>query len=65
MTRIFIIILVIALLSGCSGGITNVAVEDYDTLIQSGWEQYNNNLFSEANQLFLKAKEADSTKPES
>ncbi len=64
MIRVFGTVLIITLLSGCSGGITDVVVGDYDTLVKSGWDEYNMNRFSEANQLFVKAKEADGTKPE-
>jgi len=60
----FAALLIIAMLAGCSGGITDVAVGDYDTLIKSGWDEYNRNKFTEANQLFVRAKEADATKPE-
>ena len=60
----FATLFIIAMLAGCSGGIADVAVGDYDTLIKSGWDEYNRNKFTEANQLFVRAKDADAAKPE-
>lgn len=55
---------VVILSAGCGGGLTADTYSDYDTLIDSGWAQYNLRNYTEAYRLFLRAKASDSTKPE-
>ncbi|MFC1650416.1 hypothetical protein ACFL2X_02495 [Candidatus Latescibacterota bacterium] len=63
MNRKYIIILLL-ILSGCGGGISTYNMLDYDGLIKSGWEKYNQNLFEDAQSLFAQAKDFDSERPE-
>jgi hypothetical protein len=58
-------VIITLILAGCGGGIT--AFEsggDYDSMIESGWQRYNQNLFEEAQDLFCAAKSFDDTRPE-
>ena len=65
MKRTHLLILIIAL-AGCGGGILTDSVDtsDYDSLILSGWEMYNQARYEEASQLFIAAKRSDSARPE-
>ncbi|MFC1490539.1 hypothetical protein ACFL6K_04955 [Candidatus Latescibacterota bacterium] len=58
------IIIFLLILSGCGGGISTYEVLDYDGLIKSGWQKYNQNLFEDAQSLFTQAKDLDSERPE-
>jgi len=64
MTRVFLTLSVLILLAGCGGGITGERIADYDSLIESGWENYNQNRYDEAYQLFLLARKEDDERPE-
>ena len=64
MIRVLITFALFLILAGCSGGITEVTTGDYDSLIKSGWDAYNQNNFSGAQQEFEKAIERDNTQPE-
>ena len=61
--RLIIVCLLFGIL-GCSGGITRDKVLDYDGLIESGWDMYNQSMYDEAYQLFLSAKKFNSELPE-
>jgi len=65
MKRMHLLIMIV-ILAGCGGGIVADSVNrsEYDSLIQSGWEKYNQALYEEASQLFIAAKRADSERPE-
>jgi hypothetical protein len=66
MNRNYIIILLILLLilAGCGGGISTYGAIDYNSLIKSGWEKYNQNLFQDSYDLFCQARNFDSERPE-
>ena len=64
MVRWFIPVILLGLLTGCSGGIMTGRVLDYDALIDEGWEYYNNRNYDQAYQLFTDAKEMDDQRPE-
>jgi len=64
MTRTFIIVVTILLLAGCGGGITAGKKVNYDDLIDSGWEKYNQRAYDEAYQIFVSTRKSDSTRPE-
>lgn len=52
------------LLAGCGGGILGERSGDYDALIESGWERYNQRRYDDAYQIFLNAKRQDAERPE-
>ncbi|MFC1541784.1 hypothetical protein ACFL50_04965 [Candidatus Latescibacterota bacterium] len=58
------IIIFLLILTGCGGGISMYESLDYDGIIKSGWEKYNQNLFEDAQSLFKQAKDIDSERPE-
>ena len=64
MIRVFITLALLLFLMGCSGGITEVTTDDYDNTIKSGWDAYNQNNFSGAQQEFARAILKDTTRPE-
>jgi hypothetical protein len=59
MLRIVVTIFALIFLAGCGGGITSVSFLDYDSLIKDGWDMYNQSRYSEAYQLFSRAKAID------
>ena len=63
MCRKYIYILLL-ILAGCGGGISTYDIVDYDSLIKSGWKEYNQNLFQNAYDIFYTAKGLDSERPE-
>lgn len=63
MNRNYILILLL-ILAGCGGGINTYDAIDYDSLIKSGWKEYNQNLFQDSYDIFYEAKEFDSERPE-
>ena len=68
MKRLYIMLVILAvtgILSGCSGGIMSDIPASYDSLIESGWEKYNQRRYNEAYQSFLKARKEDNARPES
>jgi len=60
----YFIVLLAVMLQSCGGGILNEKVADYDSLIETGWEYYNQRRYDEAYQVFLDSKEDDSQRPE-
>jgi len=65
MFPIFLIPVLAAVVAGCGGGIVGEQVGDYDDLIDTGWELYNQARYDEAYQAFLRAKGEDALRPES
>jgi len=49
---------------GCGGGITRDTRQNYDDLINLGWDRYNQSMYDDAYQLFLTAKEVKDDRPE-
>ena len=64
MHRVFYIMLLLLIITGCSGGIMDVKQTSYDDIIKSGWTEYNQGKFDDAYQLFLDAKDYDDKRPE-
>ncbi|MFC1693170.1 tetratricopeptide repeat protein [Candidatus Latescibacterota bacterium] len=64
MARLIIIIVICGVILGCSGGITTDTSYDYDSLIESGWERYNQSRYDEAYRLFLDAEKENNNRPE-
>lgn len=56
--------MLVLLAAGCGGGILSDKIADYDSLIESGWEKYNQRKYDAAYQLFLSAKRQDALRPE-
>jgi hypothetical protein len=64
MARIVLILLFLIVFAGCGGGITSFPILDYDTLIKDGWDMYNQSRYTEAYQLFARAKTMDEKRPD-
>jgi len=64
MVRWFILLMLVGIMSGCSGGILTEKMFDYDALIDEGWEHYNKNRYDDASLSFINAKKMDDTRPE-
>ncbi len=60
----FVIIVTLLVLAGCGGGILSEKVADYDSLIESGWERYNQMEYDAAYQLFISARKQDAAQPD-
>ncbi|MFC1607003.1 hypothetical protein ACFL47_03440 [Candidatus Latescibacterota bacterium] len=56
--------MILIVIIGCSGGLTEVSTGDYDSLIKSGWDKYNDYKYDESSLLFANAKKSDETRPE-
>lgn len=63
--RLYMLMMLI-IAAGCSGGILgqDTSVSDFDSLIESGWQKYNNREYTDAYRLFIRAREFDDTRPE-
>jgi len=60
MNKLLILVVPLLMLAGCGGGILDEKVADYDSLIESGWEKYNQYKYDAAYQLFVSAKKQNS-----
>ncbi len=62
-TRIALVVLGV-LLAGCGGGIVGELSNNYDAMIESGWERYNQRRYDDAYQIFQNARRQDAERPE-
>ena len=65
MVRALATLIIITVIAGCGGGITGSGgIADYDSLIKSGWQEYNLSNYDEAQRLFYQARDYDDLRPE-
>lgn len=61
---VFVTAVLLGVLSGCGGGIVAERTHGYDSMIDDGWEYYNQSRYDEAYRLFSDAKKIDDERPE-